>query len=591
MEREKLMVAVDFGTTYSGIAFCHSNQKELSDIEVITSWSNNGVAPKVPTEIRYIPGREPRWGAEASVACERRQAANSAIIYSRFKLLLDVRGGSGLYRNQITSHGAQSDDRIKLPDGKSPINVATDYLRLLYEELMEKILRRRLPETLDITPIHFIFTVPAIWGHQAQQATKMAATRAGFCSRMSDTLSLVSEPEAAATYVLKAMHAANFSRVSTRAMPSLQEGNTFVVCDAGGGTVDLISYEVEEVRPSFKLKETAVGTGAKCGSSYIDEGFLQLLRRKIGPAFDNDRIWNKKDIGRGSSLMKTFDSIKRSFGQTNNDVWFIELPAEVADDEENGIVDNELEFTAEELKALFDPVVDNVVRLVRDQVDCIHNAMKDVSAIFLVGGFGESQYLYQRLVKFANDYNPPLTVINPKESWSAIMRGAIVRALHPVVRSRRLRHHYGFACSFEYDPDKHDFNNTYVCPFGGRRVYNTIQWGGHLGDDCSEDAGVEFATYWNIKNTSPGRACRLFASKAIEAPYYSTNPDVFSIGTVYPDFSSVNIADLPSAYDANGERVYELSTTVKMKLRSADVSFSIWRNGRRIGNATIAHDT
>ncbi|KAF3289264.1 hypothetical protein TWF970_003044 [Orbilia oligospora] len=587
MEREKLMVAVDFGTTYSGIAFCHSNQKELNDIEVVTSWSNNGVAPKVPTEIRYVPGRDPRWGAEASVACERRQTANSAIIYNRFKLLLDVRGGSGLYRDRTSG----SDDKIRLPAGKSPINIATDYLRLLYEELMEKILRRRIPETLDITPIHFIFTVPAIWGHQAQQATKMAAKLAGFCSRESDTLSLVSEPEAAALYVLKAMHAANFSRISTQATPALKTGDTFVICDAGGGTVDLISYEVEEVQPSFKLREAAVGTGAKCGSSYIDQAFLELLRQKLGPEFDDEQIWNKKDIGRGSNLMKTFDLIKRSFGQTTNDMWFIELPVNVANDEENGIYDNELEFTAEELQGLFDPVVERIVRLVQDQVQCINNTGKVVSAIFLVGGFGESHYLYQSLVEWANQYHISLPVINPRESWSAIMRGAIVRELHPAVRSRRLRQHYGFSCNSHYDPRKHKLRDTYMSPFGGRRVKNTIKWGGHLGDDCTETTDIVFPVHWTIDGSKTRIRCKLYASKAVHAPGYLTDLSVFSIGTIYTDISTVNFAELPCAYDEDGDLVYRFDTEVRMRLASADVSFSIWRNDKRIGNATITHET
>ena len=34
----------------------------------------------------------------------------------------------------------------------------------------------------------------------------------------------------------------------------LEVGDAFVICDAGGGTVDLISYEIVSLKP-FKLKE------------------------------------------------------------------------------------------------------------------------------------------------------------------------------------------------------------------------------------------------------------------------------------------------------------------------------------------------
>ncbi|KAF3098630.1 hypothetical protein TWF569_009849 [Orbilia oligospora] len=596
-EREKLIVAVDFGTTYSGIAFCHSNQKELRDIEIITSWSNNGVAPKVPTEIRYVHGKDPLWGAEASLASERRGTANSAVIYNRFKLLLDPRSGTGLYNSADKSSDISTDDEIRLPDKKSAVSVSADYLRLLYQDLMQKILRRRLPETLDITPIHFIFSVPAIWSHEAQSATKFAAKQAGFCSRSSDRLTLVSEPEAAALYVLKAMHEANFSRISTTAVPPLAEGDTFVVCDAGGGTVDLISYEVEDVKPAFRLVEAAVGTGAKCGSSYIDEAFLQMLRQKIGPTFDDSRVWSQKKIGRGSTLMKTFDSIKRSFGQTTNDVWYIELPVNVEDDEENGIIENELEFTAENLKDLFDPVVDQVVGLIRNQVDSVQSCGKTVSAIFLVGGFGESHYLYQSVEKWAKTQNPPLTVINPQGSWSAIMRGAVIYALNPAIRSRRLRQHYGFECGVDFDPAKHDIEDSWMCPFGGGLQANgEVTWSGRMGQDCSENKEITFELYTSVRNRLQLINCGstiLYGSKRPTAPTFLKDNNVYVLGQVNADFSSLSLDTLPSAYlneSGNIVKYHKVKFTLKMSLQSADVKFSVWLNGKCVGEANIDYD-
>lgn len=45
----------------------------------------------------------------------------------------------------------------------------------------------------------------------------------------------------------------------------------FVLCDAGGGTVDLISYKITRVDPYLEVEEAAVGSGDKCGASYIDK--------------------------------------------------------------------------------------------------------------------------------------------------------------------------------------------------------------------------------------------------------------------------------------------------------------------------------
>lgn len=62
-------------------------------------------------------------------------------------------------------------------------------------------------------------------------------------------VSLIKEPEAAALYTLQSLKF------------SLEEGNVFVICDAGGGTVDLISYQVEAVSPRLQLKELVSGKG------------------------------------------------------------------------------------------------------------------------------------------------------------------------------------------------------------------------------------------------------------------------------------------------------------------------------------------
>jgi molecular chaperone DnaK (HSP70) len=62
-------------------------------------------------------------------------------------------------------------------------------------------------------------------------------------------VTLIKEPEAAALYT---MHSLDFT---------LDVEDTFVVCDAGGGTVDLISYEVTATSPNLQLRELVPGTG------------------------------------------------------------------------------------------------------------------------------------------------------------------------------------------------------------------------------------------------------------------------------------------------------------------------------------------
>lgn len=63
-------------------------------------------------------------------------------------------------------------------------------------------------------------------------------------------LQIITEPEAAAIYALDTMDPTE-----------LKVGDTFVLCDAGGGTVDLISYTVAALKPHLRVDEPTYGTG------------------------------------------------------------------------------------------------------------------------------------------------------------------------------------------------------------------------------------------------------------------------------------------------------------------------------------------
>jgi molecular chaperone DnaK (HSP70) len=73
---------------------------------------------------------------------------------------------------------------------------------------------------------------------------RQAASLAGI-----SPVTLIKEPEAAALYT---MHDLDFA---------LNPGDAFVLCDAGGGTVDLISYGVDRKVPELQLSELVPGTG------------------------------------------------------------------------------------------------------------------------------------------------------------------------------------------------------------------------------------------------------------------------------------------------------------------------------------------
>lgn len=88
---------------------------------------------------------------------------------------------------------------------------------MLLRTVLEAVLRR--------TQREYVITVPAVWEEKARDLTAKCAVDAGMGSE--DKLHIVSEPEAAAIYAIS-----KFQQINTG---GLEIGDTFVLCDAGGG--------------------------------------------------------------------------------------------------------------------------------------------------------------------------------------------------------------------------------------------------------------------------------------------------------------------------------------------------------------------
>lgn len=85
------------------------------------------------------------------------------------------------------------------------MEVAADYLGLLWQHVLDRLQKRVTKSVLDSRPLRIILSVPAVWSHTAQEKTRRAAIKAGLLLPRKGgltALELVSEPEAAtlATY-------------------------------------------------------------------------------------------------------------------------------------------------------------------------------------------------------------------------------------------------------------------------------------------------------------------------------------------------------------------------------------------------------
>jgi molecular chaperone DnaK (HSP70) len=141
---------------------------------------------KVPSAITYN-GQDIQWGYQIGPLTEACRG---------IKLLLDEDQESAhAYAPSLATKSLLEKHR------KNAVQVAGDYMGQLMRQVAE-LIQRRLGVTADDNAIQFVLTVPAVWSDKAKDATLRAAIRAGAPAQ---GISLVSEPEAAALYALRAI--------------------------------------------------------------------------------------------------------------------------------------------------------------------------------------------------------------------------------------------------------------------------------------------------------------------------------------------------------------------------------------------------
>ncbi|KAL2164318.1 hypothetical protein VTH06DRAFT_3534 [Thermothelomyces fergusii] len=420
--RLKIIVGVDYGTTFTGVSYVTSDKTSIDDIDVIRTWPGDGRPVegnwKTPTVIAY--GAENRGARRNHWGYEVRRGMVSC---SWTKLLLDGSAETAEFDDPSLRNAAGS-ALFHIPAGKNAQMVCQDFLTEVYRFVVGNIKMRITPEVFDMTPMECYLTVPAIWTDKARMATWEAAKAAGFASRPFDAIRMVPEPEAAAVAALR-------KDLLPGSVNAVKAGDNVLILDCGGGTVDITTYAVKKTFPSIEFDELCVGIGGKCGSTYIDRNFLRLMEERFGSAFENVPLRRR---GPGSEFMASFEKVKQSFG-VSDDVSYEVYPIDMQgtfDDEHYDPEEAAVILSRRDMERVFDPVVDDVLRLLNQQVERVsYTRGKRINVVVLVGGFGNSDYLKHKLDSWCAGKG--IKCIRPNFCQAAIVRGAAIRGLEGVM--------------------------------------------------------------------------------------------------------------------------------------------------------------
>ena len=224
-----LVIGIDFGTTFTGVAFALAAKatgddliKIADEIQVIKKWptTRGSTLEKTNTILSYHTN-PPTYGAMVKTRDEPQ--------VSYFKLGLQP--GVGSHYQLGSMHNPRSalpflDPNWKHPQlpNKTAVDFAADYLTCIHNFVKQTYFPTEFgPVFLQNQQISYVITVPAIWKDSAKALTRQAAIRAGIPDKR---LELITEPEAAALYC-----------ATKCAEVDLNDGEYFLICDAGGGTV------------------------------------------------------------------------------------------------------------------------------------------------------------------------------------------------------------------------------------------------------------------------------------------------------------------------------------------------------------------
>ncbi|OTA67942.1 actin-like ATPase domain-containing protein [Hypoxylon sp. EC38] len=405
-----LVIGIDFGTTFSGAAWATLADFMANQVHLITRWPGMGEEQgKVPTELFY-ENDEVIWGYDVP-------ADSDPVRWFKLLLLKDEDLDSDLRSCEYILRGR----RMLRENEKTAVDLVVDYLRGFWEHVLSEIIKARGSSLIDALRFHVVITLPAIWKGYARKSMQEAVFRAGILSQRDagdTTLSFVPEPEAAALYTL------------CEPGRQVNPGDVYIICDAGGGTVDLITYEIEGVDP-LALREAAEGIGGLCGGIFIDEVFESICKNRLG------RIWgclNKIDI---QEVMDTWQrKIKSQFRATNsNKEYYVPIPAQAFPDKESQtdtsrqpiIKDGRIYFKEADVQKAFTKAISDIEKLIDNQISLGKDRNIPITGIILVGGLGSSPYLYDTLkAKYENQQISILqsSGMGPR---TAISRGAIYK--------------------------------------------------------------------------------------------------------------------------------------------------------------------
>ncbi|KAM6497429.1 hypothetical protein JOM56_007902 [Amanita muscaria] len=448
----KLVIAIDVGTTFSGVSFVLLDPGVVPQIQPVT---------RIQLVARFIGQREVRSDSKVP----------SIVCYSQDGTVV----AAGADTDPDVNHTlAEMDDVIRVewfklhlrpphltpnqefelqklrsfPKNKTPVQVFGDLLRYLFKSTKKYITDLELCSWDSVERnIDFILSHPNGWEGKQQSQMRKAAIAADLVdkSQAVERISFVSEGEASLHFCLNKK-------------PTLHnERDGILVVDCGGGTIDVSAYS-QTLKGRFKEI-----TQPEClfqGSVFVTWRAKEYLKQRLqNSKYGSDEI---------EVIANEFDRITKCTFNTSDTPSSVKFRGLKHNDPEFDIRLGRIKIIGTQMASFFKPALQDIIQVIDRQRS---KTTVNVKTILLVGGFARSDYLFSQLSSYFNGGSVSIVRADITHLNKAVADGAASYYLDHYVTARVSKNSYGVkisALSDFTDPEHARRRNTKVMQPDGR---------------------------------------------------------------------------------------------------------------------------
>ena len=447
----EVVVGIDFGSWGTGYAYSFNDPQNID----LGKFPGQTTQIKVPTEIILDSTLENviSFGTE----CSKYSLKKGELYFKRIKMNIYYNLNFIKPENNSTNY-----DLVK---------VISKVFEFIKKEAIRSIHYNR--STITEEQIKWIVTVPSIWNLSQKGIMIKACEKAKLFNKNTDRENFFAlEPEAASIYCL------NDNSIDCN---YLMPGKTYIVCDLGGGTGDLVTHHRTNEN---KIIEKYKAIGGPYGSEEIDfEFFNQVFKKLFG--FDSfnslkdkfnqlklpQNSWDEKllynawsEIQEKIGKTKLITNILRDQSFTINCQLFEDFTDgaklnDLVDKYNNSCKDGwkiekyncrywQIDFP---YKIIFD-LIENHASNISQQISEILKKENNVESILYVGGYCSNEIL----LEFLKNKFPKLIHMKPSCPERAVVKGAVLFGIDPsIINIRKAMFTIGFNCDDNWDDKIH----------------------------------------------------------------------------------------------------------------------------------------